>query len=324
MIPHVDPRLNWRALEASDLEDLWALREQIESIDDPVIPGVEGLLGVDDLIASGDMTIGGWDNYGNLLAYGWNLVTDEESARVHLVGGIHPTHRHMGIGKSVIAWQEHAAVQWRDEFHPDEDLWIGCYADRAQPGLGKILGDSGFATERYFYDMQRELKHLPAVRDVDGVEFTSFTFDRSDEVRVLHNRCFAVPAGKRGLTPQAWLASLSGDTFKPEWSYLAVVDGGVIGYALSGVDVGDPSDEDRGPAGWTDRVGVDKDHRGRGISVALLSRTLRSMAADGCVSAGIGVDTVDPASPDSLQEVLGYEMRDGLELLSKVVPAGVR
>ena len=58
-----------------------------------------------------------------------------------------------------------------------------------------------------------------------------------------------------------------------------------------------------------------------GISLGLLTRTLHAMAADGCATAGIGVDTIDPASPATLAEELGYEFRDGLVLMSRTLGA---
>lgn len=331
MIRDIDHRLIWRALTDADLPEVASLREQIEAMDDPVLSAVEKVLGDGRFALLPDMGIGGWDAYGNLLAYGWTIVPFPDVPRVHLVGGVHPTHRHMGIGRELVAWQVESAVAWRDAHHPGADLWIGCYHEHGQLGLPRVLADLGFTRERYFYDMQRDdLTHLPRPVDLPGIEFTPYSADRSEELRRLHNLCFSDPEAGDGLSPMAWADSFVSGTFRPDWSWLALADGRVVGYALSGVDRADvPGVDGTGDdsivlAGWTDRVGVDPAHRGRGISVGLLTRTLHSMAGAGCRAAGIGVDTTDAASPEVLSERLGYETRDGLVLMSTVVPGGVR
>lgn len=330
MIRDIDRRLIWRALTEADLPDVAALREQVEVIDDPVLSSVEKVLGVGRVSLLPDMAIGGWDAYGNLLAYGWAIVPFNDVPRVHLIGAVHPTHRHMGIGRRIVEWQVEAALTWHGTHHREADLWIGCYHDHAQPGLPTVLTDLGFTTERYFYDMQRDdLSRLPRPVDLPGIEFVRYSADRSEELRLLHNRCFSDPSAGDGLSPMAWADSFVGENFRPEWSWLALADGAVVGYALSGLDRVEGAEEFAGDgegviAGWTDRVGVDPAHRGRGISVGLLTRTLHSMAGDGCRAAGIGVDTVDAASPEVLSERLGYETRDGLVLMSRVVAGAVR
>lgn len=317
MDPYVDKHLNWRALTEDDLEDLDSLRMQIEVLDDPVLTSLERLVAMDDVTTLAVDSVGGWDNYGSLLAYGWNVTEDDEVPQVYLLGGVHPTHRYLGIGRSILNWQERRAGEWRDENRPGEAMWLGCYVDHAQIGLGKLLEEMGFGQERYFYDMHRPLEVLPETRHVDGVRIERFDARYAADLLDLHNTCFSDTLGTRKVGSLAWHESLERDSFRPGWSWVALVNDAPVGYALSGLD--EDLALDGATIGWTDRVGVHPDFRGRGIAVALLQRTLVAMAADGCAEAGIGVDTTDPASPGLLTHNLGYEPRDGLVLMSKLV-----
>lgn len=324
MEPYVDERLQWRALTPADLEDLAALRSQIELLDDPLITGVDRMVQDSDIATMAMSSTGGWDDYGNLLAYGWNIARPDGILSVHLLGGVHPTHRHMGIGRRLLQWQVDNAMEFRALHHPDMDLWLGCYVDQGHPGLGKALRGLHFTRERFFYDMHRELTHLPTLREVPGIDVVGFDPSYSEAVRTLHNLCFADPQAPREISRQAWDALLVRDSFRSGWSWVALADGRPVGYAMSGVDevvAADDEIPDDVVVGWTGQLGVDPAFRGRGIALALLSRTLRSMAADGCAMAGLGVDTTDPASPALLARELGYEARDGLELMSRFLPA---
>ncbi|GAB3814636.1 GNAT family N-acetyltransferase [Tessaracoccus terricola] len=317
---YVDEHLNWRALGEDDLADLDSLRAQIELLDDPVLSSVERLVGTDDVSGLPENSVGGWDNYGSLLAYGWNVPEDSEVPQVYLLGGVHPTHRYLGIGGSVLRWQERRAQEWRDEHRPGEAVWLGCYVDHAQTGLEKLLRKLGFEQERYFYDMHRSLEHLPDTLSVDGVRIERFDDRHAADLLDLHNICFRDTLGTRKVGKRVWHESLQRDSFRPNWSWVAIVDDAPVGYALSGLD--EDLALEGATIGWTDRVGVHPDFRGRGIAIALLQRTLVSMAEDGCDEAGIGVDTTDPASPGLLKRNLGYEPRDGLVLMSKLVAPG--
>lgn len=318
MDAYVEDHLAWRLLEESDAAEVEALRAQLNQFDDPVLASVERLVEQSGPITATGDEVGGWDAYGNLMAFGKNIIQVSDSVRIHLAGGVHPAHRYKGIGRALLSWQVARATAWRDELYPERSLWIGCYADHRLTPLREVLSTMGFRDEGYFYDLHRDLSQAPSPRTVEGIGLVEFSQDWSEPVRLLHNRCFADPGGNRAVGVEAWEDLLSGAAFRPTWSFVALEDRVPVGYALSRLDdLGTPEGT---PWGWTDRVGVDQGHRGRGISLALLSRSLGAMAADGCGGAGIGVDTLDPASPEVLCRELGYEARDGLVLLGRQFP----
>ncbi len=314
MEPYVEGHLHWRFLTMDDWDEVTGLRAQLAALDDSLMPAIDRVVGVDFDLQEAD-AVGGWDSYGSLLAFGCSFRAPEpDPLRIYLIGGVHPTHRYQGIGSALLSWQEQQAIAWRDEHRPGEELWLGCYGEMLQPGLQRLLESRGFTVERYFIDMHRNLDQLPHPAEIPGIHFEIFTEGLSSQILTLHNACFT-----SSVSEQAWRESLQADTFRADWSWVALQDGEVVGYCLSGTD--DGAGLDGVMEGWCDRLGVADGHRHRGVAQSLLARAMHSMADSGCPAAGIGVDTRDKAAADWLNRVLGYEVRDGVTLYVKGIPA---
>ncbi|AQP44477.1 GNAT family N-acetyltransferase [Tessaracoccus flavus] len=312
--PHIDayvePHLSWRTLGPDDADELDHFRTQLEALDNSVLAGIaEGMTGGAPAIVPGQ-AVGGWDHYDSLSAYGLNYISANPDPRAYLMGGVHPTHRHLGIGTSLFRWQIAQAISWRDEHHPGRPLWLGSYAELGRPGLDRVARHYDFTPERYYYDLHRDLTVPIPLWVPEGVRLAPFVPQASEAVRRLHNIC-SQPLGGAEVTEDVWADRLCAADFRPDWSFLATVEGRVVGYAMSGIE--------EGGGGWTERFGVDPAHRGRGISLALLASCLRAMRDSGCTEAGIGIDTPDGVGVQRLAAELGYTTRDAVALLSKVV-----
>ena len=312
---YIENHLKWRLLTPDDWDEMLSLRAQLEALDDLVLPATDRVIGGAARSMTAGDAIGGWDSYGNLSAFGWNIPEPgSHPAKLFLLGGVHPTHRYQGIGRALLAWQEERALAWRDEQHPGEPIWLGSYVEADQTCLRHLLVQRGFLAERYFFDMHRELFDLPRPHDIPGLVFENFTPERSRQVLELHNSCFSAR-----IDDDAWAESLGEETFRADWSWVALRGDEVVGYCLSGTD--DAAGLDGVMEGWCDRLGVAGAHRHQGVAEALLARSLRSRADSGCPAAGIGVDTRNRAVADWLHRVLGYEERDSVTLLGKSIPA---
>ena len=189
MEPYVEGHLHWRFLTMDDWDEVTGLRAQLAALDDSLMPAIDRVVGVDFDLQEAD-AVGGWDSYGNLSAFGWNIPEPgSHPAKLFLLGGVHPTHRYQGIGRALLAWQEEQALAWRDEQHPGEPIWLGSYVEADQTCLRHLLVQRGFLAERYFFDMHRELFDLPRPHDIPGLVFENFTPERSHQVLELHNSC---------------------------------------------------------------------------------------------------------------------------------------
>lgn len=318
MEPYVESHLAWRLLTAEDTGELDALRAQLDALDRSVLSGIASEITTSSDALIPELTVGGWDAYNTLSAYGAAYAAPGDGLRMFLLGGVHPSYRHVAIGGQLLAWQVEQAPHWRDEHHPGEPLWIGCYFELGRPGLDRAAGRLGFEPERYYYDLVRDLSTKPKeLQTPEGVRIERFTPEYSEQVRLLHNEAFSSIGGAE-VAPEEWADRLDDDDFRAQWSYLAFDGAGqLVGYEMSSADVTEETGE---LAGWTERFGVHPSYRGRGIALKLLSEGLSAMRADGCKEAGIGIDTPDGLALSRIVADLGYATRDAVELLSKVVP----
>lgn len=318
MDAYVEPHLQWELLTADDLPELWELRDQIAALDNSVLASLAADIDASDFEIPEGQAVGGRDSYNTLSAYGVNYMAGSNPTKAYLMGGVHPTHRHLSIGTSLLRWQITNAIRWRDEHRPGEPLWLGCYAEVGHPGLEGVAARLGFEPTRFYYDLVRDLRQPITLPKTYGVSIEGFVPANSETVRSLHNLCFSsIGAGE--VDVKAWTDRLAEESFRPGWSVLAVADGQVVGYAMSGVD--ESVDADDGQLyGWTERYGVHPDYRGRGIALAMLASCLIAMKADGCVEAGIGIDTENQFGVRRLAAELGFATRDAVALLTKVVP----
>lgn len=310
---YVEPHLAWRLLGPDDAADLDHFRSQLDALEDSVLSGMAASITQRDLQVA--HAVGGYDAYQSLSAYAVAYIAETDPLRMYLMGGVHPTHRHLHIGTALLHWQVTHAAAWRDEFRPGQPLWLGCYAELGRPGLERVALSLGFSIERYYYDLHRDLTLPVASPAVEDVQLEAFTPMHSEGVRQLHNLCFNGMGHEVGT--DVWAARLHDPDFRPEWSFLASVDGQVVGYAMSGVA---DTDDDGVPVGWIERFGVHPEHRGHKISLALMGRCLQAMREAGCHEAGIGIDTPDGVGVQRLSAELNWTTRDAVALLTKVVP----
>lgn len=311
MDPFVEPHLNWRPVEGDDWVAVTELQAQVAIIDEPLVTPVLDLLESLPEGSERGIAVGGWDDYGSLLAFAWNHVDpDATDPLVHLLGTIHPTHRHLGIGANLLQWQIDRAVEWRDVTRPGEPLRLQCFVE-GNPAQEQLLVQRGFRLIRCLADMTRPLHPLPSVQVPQGVELVEFSERFSQEVLALHRVCFEAP-----FCAQRWAESLSAPSFRADWSLVALRDKRLIGYCLNGLVSHTEGEEDQG---WCDRLGVAPEERGHGIAEAMLARSMRAMAADGIQSCGISVDVPSRGISEWLTRVLGYVECDSVASLELVI-----
>ena len=313
--------LRWTASARTELADLSVLLTAIEAHDHPIerhsLTELEESYDEEGADPGRDLIVGR-DDDGTVVAYGWvhPVAGDVDPRRAFLFGGVHPDRRREGIGSAVLAWQLARARQWYAETRRPEHgpLQASTYADAKATDQLSLYERFGFAPLRWFADMSLRFDALtegvPQPRVPAGFVLRPFTAALSEPVRAAHNAAFADHWGSQPVTELRWNQQLASATFRPGWSWAMVQasDGfappRVVGYAMNSAY---EQDWDEGVReGWTDRLGVCRAFRGRGIAQALLIASMRSFAAAGLDGAGLGVDTENPSGAFGLYRKLGY------------------
>ena len=81
---YIENHLEWRLLSQDDWEEMFSLRTQLEALDDSVLPAIDRVIGgADQAITQGD-AVGGWDSYGSMSAFGWNIHEPGDPSREDL------------------------------------------------------------------------------------------------------------------------------------------------------------------------------------------------------------------------------------------------
>lgn len=342
--PPDDPTgLHWSPVGRKDLHDLSVLLSAIELTDEPSERHTLSELGESFGATSADAahrSMVGRDAKGTAVAYGWSQPTesDIDPRRVYLTGGVHPGWRSRGVGRALFDWQLRNARAWYRSTHTPElgPLRLITYLDDKLTAQRHLYERAGLEAVRWYADM---VLHFGAdgigvggvgaggdgvpVHDAPaGIRIVPFSHKHSDSVRRAHNEAFADHWGSLPVDPERWDEQLHRTAARPQWSWVAfdAATSEVAGYALSSVYEQDWAAQGFSD-GWTDRIGVRRRWRGRGVAKALLTASMRSFADAGLSAAGLGVDSDSPSGAFQLYEGLGYVATDTKVMYARTEPA---
>jgi len=324
----IPTQLDWRPLVRTDLLELTGLLTAIELHDDP-----SERHSLDELYERFESAYAepernamvGWAGE-TPIAYGWNCVgvRDTDPRRVWMTGGVHPGWRRLGHGRQVLSWQMTRARSWYAETLTEDvgRLQMIGHVDETHHDRMRLFRRFGFHPLRWYADMSRPLTGpLPRVAVPDGIKIVRYSRAMSEDVRIAHNAAFADHWGSQPVEVERWQEECTRSSFRPEWSWVALADSGnrtgaVAGYAMSSAY---PQDWDASgiKEGWTDRLGVRPEHRGRGLAKAMLVRTMESFRAAGLDAAGLGVDADNPTGASGLYQSMGYLAGDTVVMYAR-------
>ncbi|MBO1030173.1 GNAT family N-acetyltransferase [Tessaracoccus sp. SD287] len=323
--PDVEPRLQWSWLTEADLPALADLREATDYVDDPIeradLQHMRDLFSAPGADPERNGAVGR-DKTGSVVAYAWGHPRmGEGEVRYWVDWAIHPAWRHQGIGVGITTWLRDQGMAWWEglrESGSTDPLWMGAHIDEKLTLRTTQMAAAGFVAERWFSDMKVSFDEVPP-HDLplvvpEGIDLVGFDESLSEAVRTAHNRAFATVTGAQRVSRSVWDHILAVNTIKQSWSWVALADGQVAGYAISS---GHPSDwADEGYSeGWTEFLGTVPEWRGRGVARALLTASLRSFADAGLTGAGLGVDADRAEAAYHLFSDLGYQSSERLVLM---------
>ena len=308
--PHLG--LSWRALTPADLDEAAALSERCEAVDRPILrttrTQLADILGRPGTGMKSD-SLGGFDGAGQLRAAAFVHAPqgDETHARVFIAASVVPSWRGRGIGRALLTWQDDRARQILATLDPNLPGRIAAYVDEDLADRRRLYAAAGFSPKRTFRQMHRRLTEAPAPAEVpEGYTIRPWTPEIDGHVRRVHNTAFRDHWGSQPVTEDAWTAMLR--DLEPGWSAVAVHEatGAVAGYALTVRH--EHQWEARGHSeGFTELLGVLREHRGGGLARALLSTVLGALYRDGIEVAALDVDLENPSGAVHFYERMGYQ-----------------
>ncbi|WP_223691789.1 GNAT family N-acetyltransferase [Leifsonia poae] len=311
----------WRAVTADDVDAVWRLQQAIDAADHP------NYLSTRDEVAEhlgysfvdlGKDSLLGLTADGRAVAVGLIVMPplQETLVRSFLEGGVHPEFRERGIGRQLVEWSQRRALQQLAGSDKSLPAWMLAYADERAPQTARLLEHAGFRITRYFVALERALSEpVPSVEPAPGVRIVPFSESLSEATHAARTDSFRDHWGSQPMSGEQWRAWIGG-TFRPDISFLAVVDGvdgeEVVGFVLCQVN-----EDDWAGQGFTGAyigaVGTTRAWRGKRIAPALLARTLEACSALGWDRVTLDVDAENPSGAFGLYTRMGFT-RSTLEL----------
>ncbi|MDQ4501592.1 GNAT family N-acetyltransferase [Sinomonas sp. ASV322] len=280
-------------------------------------------------------TLGAWKGR-DMVAYGQLRVgagLRDGIAKAFLGGGVHPGWRGRGLGRAVMDWIEPRAAQLAGIRHPGAPGLLSVWAGIPGSASARLAAARGYRPARYLQDLQLDLadwspeglSHLEVERPRatrPGLPFDLADGDLAEATRRAHNEAFAQHRGATERDHGLWVAQISGSTFRPELSRVALSpDRGldsrdaVDGYVLCGEYV--PGEL------YVCFVGTRRRARGRGVATGLLLEVLAAAKAEGFRVAALGVDAEGPGGGVGLYERVGFRRVRTDVVYEKALPAPV-
>lgn len=310
--PGVHLGLRWRSIIASDAPRVYELIRTVEAADDShhrtstdevanMVEGKRGIEWVDALV--------GIDSEHRICAVATVKVlrslTEQANAVVNAY--IHPHWRGRGLGRALLYWQDGRARQMLVEtFGADSEIPVSIhnFVDAHMTDRRRLYIAAGFYAKRTFQIMYRELEgseKAPSPRG--GYTVIPWAQVPLEAVREVHMDAFLdhYRSSLRGMWWEEAIGNLD-----PRWSFVALSpEGEPVGYCMTGRPVERWVSTGRTEA-YVELLGVAAEHRGHGLSTALLGASVAAASASGISRIGLDVDTASPSNAHSIYEHLGF------------------
>ncbi|QGG93854.1 GNAT family N-acetyltransferase [Actinomarinicola tropica] len=230
----------------------------------------------------------------------------ERLERAFLQGSVRPDRRRRGVGTALFSWQLDRARQVLAAYTHDAPRYARTQARDVQSDALALYERHGLRAVRYTDELIRPLGAPLEVPEVEGVEVVPWDPARSEEVRAVRNAAFADHWGTTVMGEVPWRHWLAESSKRLDLSWIAVVDGAVVGYTLNDHFEGDEAVSGRRD-GWLSHIGVLREVRGRGVASTLIAASIASFRDAGFTHAMLGVDTENPSGAYGLYRRLGFE-----------------
>jgi mycothiol synthase len=285
-------------LEADGDDDILGEEDLAEWFADPLCDFARGSIAVYD----GDVMVG------------YCVLQSKSTADpVHEMrqdGAVRLEYRGRGIGSELLDWAERAALVLHEERFPGRPMALSGGSLARNTSAMALFADHGYLQSRWFHQMTRDLSAdvLPPVA-ADGVDIAEFAAERSADALLIRNDAFRDHCSPADTTPESWAYQLGVRAFRPEYSFVAYLNGEPASLILA--HEYEAYSKAKGIRDlYIPQVGTRRNARKRGIASALLATTLTAAKADGFDTATLGVDADSPTGAVGVYKRLGFVVTD--------------
>lgn len=304
----------WRSARLDDLDAVVALYAAISRVDHPEWTETRDEIELEFTQSWSDLerdTLIG-ESDGMPIAFGQVICPPgpESIVRSLLYGGVHPDHRGRGIGRALLDWQEGRGRQQLAASTLLLPGWILCYSGESNTGASVLFERAGFAAQRYFWQLERELDEpIPGLELAAPLRLVALRPELSEATRLAKNEAFRDHWGSQPISSEQWEGFMAMPERRSDLSFLALEGERVVGFVVVDMNGADGA-SDAGTPGfraveivW---VGVVADWRRRGLAPALLAASLRASYHAGFERAALNVDSESPTGALGLYTGMGF------------------
>ena len=317
--------LQWRSIVPADAKNWSDLLAACEAADGGWVYFSEQVLLEDFADPDTDFERGSVVVYDGKSIAGYGVLTSRSQAdQVHEMrfeGAVQPAYRRLGIGGALLDWAETAAVPIHQDRFSGRPLSLSTTCTSTNDGALALYAVHGYQATRWFHAMVRDLRGpLPDARTPAGVEIVGYCPEHIEDARTIRNEAFRDHWGSTELTIESWTHFIDFVGFRPQFSFLAYVDGQPLGLIISH-EYAQPTETAGVRDVYIAVVATRRAARNQGIASALLTRALTEAATAGFTSASLGVDADSMTRAVGLYEQAGFAIDHSTITHTKRLPS---
>lgn len=245
-------------------------------------------------------------------------ILNRRYLQVSVYGGVHPEHRHRGLGTYITRWGETWTRNRMDRAPADAQITVQHYVNTRNEQACALMEALGYGYAHTIYVMRIEMDEPPpAPEPIVGLRIRTFvpgqderaTFEAiEDAFRDIRGR----PEG----TYERWLALTENERQDPGLWYLAEDEqsGEIVGTCLAR--------RVSGGGGWVGGVGVRRPWRRHGLALALLHTTFGEFYRRGERTVDLSVDAGSPTGAPRLYTRAGMRVSQSISLYRRELRPG--
>ena len=315
-LPLSSAGLSWRDASRADIDAILDCENEIGAVDHPhyVTPREEIADEFERSFVNVTRdTIVATDAAGTVL--GWGIVSmppgQDTLVRSILSGGVRPAARGLGIGRQLLAWQQGRGMQQLASSDKALPGWLMTFAPEAAQSAARLYERQGLSVARYFLELRRDLRApIPDLPLDPALRSAVFTAQWSAATHAAKNDAFRDHWGSQPATDEQWDSFVGKGVARHDLSSIAIGRNAAGNEEIAGLVLVSVNEQDWPRQGYSsayiELVGVPRAWRKRGIAPALITTSLRAMAAEGLERAVLDVDAQNPSGALGLYSGLGF------------------